>query len=99
MEKDNVEVYEDELELDSYKKVSVGGWMGTLILSAIPVVNLVLWFIWAFSAKRASRRTFAAACLWLTLICLVLSGVGLYFFGNNLLEWARTVNPEAFKVG
>ncbi len=99
MEKDNIEVYEDELELDSYKKVSVFGWMGTLLLSAIPVINLVFWFIWAFSAKRASRRTFAAACLWLTLLFLILTGVGLYFFGNDLLAWCRQVNPDAFKIG
>ena len=35
-----------------YKKVSVGGWIGTLLLSAIPGINLILWIIWAFSAKR-----------------------------------------------
>ena len=98
MEDDNVEILEEELELDVYKKVSVGGWMGTILLSAIPVVNIVLWFIWAFTAKRPSRRTYAAAMLWLTLLFLILAGAGLYFFGSDLLAWCRQINPDAFKL-
>ena len=98
MEDDNVEILEEELELDVYKKVSVGGWMGTILLSTVPVLNIALWFIWAFTARRASRRTFAAAMLWLTLIFLILAGVGLYFFGSDLLAWCRKINPEAFAL-
>ena len=98
MQNDTIEILEEELELDVYKKVSVGGWMGTILLSAIPVLNLILWFIWAFSARRASRRTFAAAMLWLTLIFVVLCVAGLFFFGGDLLEWCKQLNPDAFKI-
>ena len=93
---DTVEILEEELELEAYKKVSVGGWMGTVLLSAIPVVNVILWLIWAFSAKRASRRTYAAAMLLLTLIFLLLAAAGIYFFGDKIYEWTKNINPEAF---
>ena len=79
-----------------YTKVSVGGWMGTLILSSIPVVNLILWLIWAFSAKRPSRRTFAIACLILALICAALVAAAISLYGEKILEWARQIDPQLF---
>lgn len=97
MPDESIEILEEELELDVYKKVSVGGWMGTILLSSIPVINLVLWFIWAFGARRASRRTFAAAMLWLTLIFVVLCVAALFVFGGDLLEWCKQLDPNAFK--
>lgn len=81
-----------------YKKVSIGGWLGTLILSGIPGVNLIMWIIWAISAQRPSRRSFAAACLILTGIFLVAAVVVISLFGTEILEWARQIDPELFKV-
>ena len=80
----------------TYKKVSVMGWIGTLILSAIPVLNLILWLIWAFSAKRPSRRTFAGACLILTLLCAALIATAITLYGQQILEWARQIDPQLF---
>ena len=79
-----------------YKPVSVGGWMGTLLLSSIPGVNLILWIIWAFSAKRRSRKTFAIAALILTLIFIALIVAAICLFGTEILEWARQLDPELF---
>lgn len=81
-----------------YRKVSVGGWLGTLILSSIPGVNLILWIIWAFSARRPSRRTFAIACLILFAIFAALIAVAISLFGAEILEWARQIDPELFKA-
>ena len=89
----------DKTAAKEYRKVSVWGWMGTLILSAIPVLNIILWLIWAFSAKRPSRRTYAAACLILTLICAVLAALAVTLFGERILEWARSIDPELFTRG
>ena len=80
----------------AYQKVSIGGWMGTLILSAIPGLNLILWIIWACGAKRPSRRTFAIACLLLTLICAALAALAITLYGQEILEWARQLDPELF---
>ena len=77
-------------------KVTIGGWMGTLVISAIPVVNLVMWFIWAFRAKKPSRRSYAAACLILTAICLALCAGAIALWGEQILDWARRLSPTLF---
>lgn len=79
-----------------YKPVSAGGWIVTLLLSAVPGLNLILWIIWAFSAKRPSRRSFAAALLILTLIFAAAAAVVISLYGSAILEWARQINPSLF---
>ena len=77
-------------------KVSVMNWIGTLLLSAIPVVNLVMWFVWAFRAKRASKRTFSIACIILFFFFAALCAVAVTLWGREMLEWARSINPHLF---
>ena len=79
-----------------YKAVSVGGWIVTLLLSAIPGLNLILWMIWAFAAKRPSRKSFAIALLILTLIFLSLMLLAACLYGEQILDWARSINPNLF---
>ena len=79
------------------KPVSVGGWLGTIILSCVPVLNIVLWVIWAFAARKHSRRTFAIACLILTGLLLLIALLAVSFYGTALLNWARGINPSLFE--
>ncbi len=79
-----------------YKKVSVGGWLGTILLSSIPVVNLILWIVWACAAKRPSRRTFSIAMIILTVLFAALIAAAISLFGAEILEWARSLDPELF---
>lgn len=79
-----------------YRPVSVGGWIGTILLSAIPGLNLLLWIIWAFAAKRPSRRSFSIAMLVLTLVFVALVAVAISLYGAEILEWARSIDPELF---
>ncbi|NLG24869.1 MAG: hypothetical protein GX558_05905 [Clostridiales bacterium] len=71
-----------------YRRVSVGGWIGTLLLSAIPGVNLVLWIIWAFSARRPSRRSYAQALLILVAVVLIAAAVCAMVWGQEVVNWA-----------
>ena len=80
----------------NYKPVSVGGWLGTILLSAIPGVNLILWIIWAFAAKRPSRRSFSIAMLILTFLFAALIAAAILLWGTEILEWARSLDPELF---
>ena len=80
----------------NYKPVSVGGWLGTILLSAIPGVNLILWIIWAFAAKRPSRRSFSIAMLILTAIFAALIAAAVSLYGAEILDWARSIDPELF---
>lgn len=80
----------------NYKPVSVGGWLGTILLSAIPGLNLLLWIVWAFAARRPSRRSFSIAMLILTLIFAALIAAAIFLWGAEILEWARALDPELF---
>ncbi len=69
--------------------VSTGEWMWTTLLMVIPVINLVLMFVWAFggSAKASKRNFFRAALIWAAI------GIGIYllvfmivlFLGGSML--------------
>ena len=79
-----------------YRPVSVGGWIGTILLSAIPGLNILLWLIWAFFAKRPSRRSFSIAMLILTVLFAALIAAAIFLWGAEILEWARALDPELF---
>jgi len=57
------------------------GWLGTLILFAIPVVGFVLCIVWAFGSSNQNRRNFSRACLILSLIVIALSAVFAFILG------------------
>ena len=80
---------------DRYRPVSVLGWLGTLALSCLPVINVVMWFIWAFIAKQPSRKTYARAMLIIALIVIVAAALSVFVFGERMLEWARGADPSA----
>ena len=47
-----------------YKPLTIGNWLITLILLAIPLVNLILLIVWAVSAStHPSKKTFCQAYL------------------------------------
>ena len=78
------------------KAVTVAGWLGTLTLSAIPAVNVVFWFVWAFGAKKPSRKSFARAALILSLIGVIGFALAIGFYGQEILDFARRMNPDLF---
>lgn len=63
--------------------VSVGDWLGSLFLTLIPVVGIVLVFVWAFgSSTKPSKRNFFRAYLIYALIFFVIGiGVTIAFWG------------------
>ena len=55
--------------------MTLGNWLLTLVLLSIPVVNIVMLLVWAFSGEtHPSKKTFCQASLILFLIMLVLAG-------------------------
>ncbi|WP_228469302.1 hypothetical protein [Paenibacillus sp. JNUCC31] len=45
--------------------VSFGSWMLTLFLMMIPLVNIIMLFVWAFGDSNPSKANYAkAALLW-----------------------------------
>lgn len=68
------------MEDDSYP-MTLGDWMITLLILAIPLVNIIMYLVWAFGSGNISRKTYCQACLlWVVIIggiMLVISGVGM----------------------
>ena len=69
-----MEVYDQnphEVPACTQKPVSVGQWMITLLLMAIPIVNIVMLFVWAFGGNTPlSKANWAKAMLIWMLICI-----------------------------
>ena len=73
------------------KSVSVWNWIGTLLLAAIPVVNLITMIVLIIKARTRTRRNFAIAALALKIFFLLLFAAGLVFFGEEIITWLQTV--------
>jgi hypothetical protein len=57
-----------------YAPVSVGAFIGVMLLMAVPLVNLIMLFVWAFgSSTKISLKNYARASLILMLIGIVLA--------------------------
>jgi cell division protein FtsW (lipid II flippase) len=69
--------------------MSVGDWFVTILITAIPIVGLVMLFVWAFSSDtNISKANWAKATLiWylvgIVIAVLIFSFVGLAFLTEN----------------
>ena len=64
--------------------MSVGSWLITLLILAIPCVNIVMYFIWAFGNGNENRKNFCRAGLIFMMIAVVLSVLLSSMFGAAL---------------
>lgn len=77
--------------VDLTKPISVLGFMGTLLLLAIPIVGLVMTFIWAFGSKvNKNRKHLAIALLIFYVIGIVLGIV----FGKIVFDYFKEMFEE-----
>lgn len=61
--------------------VSVGEWIVTFIITAIPLVGLIMLFVWAFGdGTNPSKQNWARAYLILALIMIVLGIIFMILF-------------------
>jgi heme/copper-type cytochrome/quinol oxidase subunit 2 len=58
---------------NNHPPLSVKDWMVTLLLTFIPIVNLVMYFVWAFSDDtHPSKKNWAkAALIWLAIVVVL----------------------------
>ena len=73
------------------KSVSVWNWIGTLLLAAIPVVDIITMIVLIVRARTRTRRNFAIAALALEVFFLLLFAAALVFFGEEIITWLQTV--------
>ena len=70
------------------RKISAWNWMGSLLLSAIPGVNIIAWILFIIFAKNPSKRSFAVACIVLTLVFAALVCAAFIIFPQQLTQLA-----------
>lgn len=57
----------------NYKPMTIGDWLITFIIQAIPLVGIIMIFVWAFGdSTHPSKKTWAQATLIMMLIVIVL---------------------------
>ena len=84
------------------RPLSTGEWFLTMLVLAIPIVGLVIHFVWAFSDGNIGRRNFCrAALLWLlvaAMLGLITMIVIIVFFGGLAAHGLLTVaNPPTLR--
>lgn len=65
-----------EIQNDNAPVMTTGQWVLTMIVFMIPLVNIIMLFVWAFGRGNPNRANFCKALL---LICLIGSLIGLIF--------------------
>lgn len=73
------------------KPLSIGAYIGTFIILAIPIVNLIMLLVWSFSdSVNINKKHMAIAILILILISIVIS-IGLAILmaslGFGMMDW------------
>lgn len=77
------------------KGISILNWMGTLVLCAVPGVNILVLALMAGLAKSRSKRTFAGAALILIGIIAALIIAAFMLFGDQLVAFSqKLVQPQ-----
>jgi heme/copper-type cytochrome/quinol oxidase subunit 2 len=66
--------------------ISVGSWMWMLFVTAIPVIGLIMIFVWAFTGDNESRKNYYRAIL-IWVLVIVLLYVGLIVFVGLGISW------------
>ena len=68
-------------------EVSVGEWIITAIILAIPIVNIVMLFVWGFGGNaKPSKKNYAIATLILMAAMIVIFIFILIILGGTLLS-------------
>lgn len=76
-------------ENNASNEVSVKDWMITILITAIPLVGLIMLFVWAFgSGAQPSKVNWAKASLIWLAIFIALYIVGIFMFGAAFLAAA-----------
>ena len=87
-EKEAEPVLNIRVEEQDARPLSVGAYLGMMLLMLIPGINLVLLLVWAFGRANVNRQNYARAglimILILTVLALVVSSVLFFVLGGLL---------------
>lgn len=79
-----------EQRYDNFEKTSnemtVGDWLITTLILIIPIVNIVMLFVWGFGNPDPRRNYARASLIWMGIsivLMLIFYGVAIAFFFNS----------------
>lgn len=68
--------------------LSVGNWMVTILIAIIPIVNFIMFFVWAFGDNtNPNKANWAKAQLLWILIAIAFYGLLALIFGSMMLVY------------
>jgi hypothetical protein len=74
------------------EEVTLGEWMITILLSAIPIVNIVMLFVWAFGSNtNPSKANWAKATLIWMVIGVVLAILFVVVIGTAIFQGMQSI--------
>ncbi len=72
---------------------SIGNWIITLIVTMIPIVNIIMLFVWGFSrSTNPTKANWAKAALIMIAIWIVLG----LLFGGYFMQWLYRGYPMGY---
>ena len=71
--------------------LSVGGWITTMIILMIPVVNFIMLLVWAFGSGNKSRKNYCLASLIIAVVMIALIMVFYIAFGLSAASAFNTM--------
>lgn len=78
-------------EIEKIQPVSVGDWLITLLITVIPLVNIIMLFVWAFGGgNNPSKSNWAKAILIWIAISIVLAIIVIVVFGAAFLGFMES---------
>lgn len=86
---------ENKISAKKFRKVSVWNWLGTLILTAIPGVNVIAVILFIIFAKAQAKRSYAVAMLILMILQVALLCVAFILFAEQMKTFAELLRSGA----
>ncbi len=78
----------NQVSYNEYKPMTVGDWLVTFIIQSIPLINLIMLFVWAFGGNtHPSKKTYAQAALIFVLIVFLF----LLFFFSAIMSFFMAI--------
>ena len=71
--------------------LSVGGWIATMIVLMIPVVNFIMLLVWAFGSGNKSRKNYCLASLIIAVVMIAIIMVFYIAFGLSAASAFNTM--------
>lgn len=78
-------------EIEKVQTVSIGDWLITILITIIPLVNIIMLFVWAFgSGTNPSKANWAKATIIWIAISIFLAIIVIVIFGAAFLGFMES---------